>query len=87
MRIAIVVVFLLVFGLAVRGSDVYRHEIDDGSDLEKELGYKVSVQDAHESVPPKYAIDFHATVADKLKDLFELNLTLSDATPCSRNSP
>jgi len=93
MRRAIVVGFLLVFGLAVRGSSVYRYEVDRGSDLEKELGYKLSVQDEHgekqsesldkvipiESATPKYAVKFQAPVADKLKDLFELDLTLNDA--------
>jgi hypothetical protein len=93
MRTAIVLSFLLVSGCAVRGSDVYRYEVDRGSDLEKELGYKVSVQDGHgvtqaesldkvipiETAAPKYAVKFHASTADKLKDLFELDLTLSAA--------
>src|SRR6184192_1662745 len=93
MRIAIVLGFLLVVGCAARGSDVYRYEVKRGSELEKELGYKLSVQDEHdeersedldrvspiEGAAPKYTVKFHATVADKLKDVFELDLTLNDA--------
>ena len=90
---AVVLSFLLIVGCAVRGSSVYRYEVDRGSDLEKELGYKLSVQDEHgekqsesldkvipiESATPKYAVKFQAPVTDKLKDLFELDLTLNDA--------
>lgn len=89
---AVVVGFLLVFGLAVRGSDVYQNEVDRGSDLEKELGYELSVHEEHgekqpaslgkliplEGAAPKYTVKFHVPVADKLKDLFELNLTMND---------
>src|SRR5437773_6944634 len=93
MRIAVVLSFLLIVGCAVRGSSVYRYEVDRGSDLEKELGYKLSVQDEHgekqsesldkvipiESATPKYAVKFQAPVTDKLKVLFEFDLTLNDA--------
>jgi len=93
MRTAIVLSFLLVSACAVRGSHVYSHEVDRGSDLEKELGYKVSVQDERDEKPSesfdkvmpiecaalKYVVKFHATVGSKLKDLFELDLTLNDA--------
>jgi hypothetical protein len=78
--------------LAVRGSNVHRNEVDRGSDLEKELGYEVSVHEEHgekqpeslnkvmpvEGAAPKYTVKFHAPVADKLKDLFELDLTVND---------
>jgi len=87
-----IVVFLLVFGLTVRGSSVYRYEVDRGSDLEKELGYELSVHEEHgekqpesldkvipvEGAAPKYTVKFHVAVANKLKDLFELNLTVND---------
>jgi hypothetical protein len=93
MRIAVVLSFLLIGGCTVRGSDVYRYEVDRGSDLEKELGYKLSVQDDHgekqsesldkvvpiEGAAPKYTVKFHAPKADKLKDLFELDLAVNDA--------
>ncbi len=92
MRRAVVVGFLLVFGLAVRGSSVYRYEVDRGSDLEKELGYELSVHEEYgekqtesldkgipvEGAPPKYTVKFHVPVADKLKDVFELALTVND---------
>jgi len=92
MRIAIVLGFLLVVGCAARGSDVYRYEVKRGSELEKELGYKLSVQDEHdeersegmdavipiEGAAPDF-VKFRATVAGKLNDLFELDLTLNDA--------
>jgi hypothetical protein len=92
MRRTVVVGFLLVFGLAVRGGSVYRHEVDRGSDLEKELGYELSVHEEHgekqpesldkviplEGAAPKYTVKFHVTVANKLKDLFELSLTVND---------
>src|SRR5436190_735745 len=92
MRRAVVVGFLLVFGLAVRGSSVYRYEVDRGSDLEKELGYELSVHEEYgekrtesrdkvipvEGAAPKYTVKFHVPVADKLKDVFELALTVND---------
>ncbi len=92
MRRAVVVGFLLVFGLAVQGSSVYRYEVDRGSDLEKELGYELSVHEEYgekqtesldkgipvEGAPPKYTVKFHVPVADKLKDVFELALTVND---------
>jgi hypothetical protein len=92
MRRTVVVGFLLVFGLAVRVASVYRHEVDRGSDLEKELGYELSVHEEHgekqpesldkviplEGAAPKYTVKFHVTVANKLKDLFELSLTVND---------
>ena len=92
MRRAVVVGFLLVFGLAARGSGVYRYEVDRGSDLEKELGYELSVHEEHgekqpesldkvspvEGVAPKYTVKFRVPVADKLKDVFDLSLTVND---------
>ena len=92
-RLAVVLGLLLAFGCAARASDVYRHEVDRGSDLEKELGYKVLVQDENDEkrskspdkvIPikgaaPRYMVEFRATEVDKLKDLFELDLTLGDA--------
>ena len=92
MRRAVVVGFLLVFGLAVRGSSVYRYEVDRGSDLEKELGYELSVHEEHgekqtesvdkvipvEGAAPNYTVKFHVPVADELKDVFELALTVND---------
>jgi hypothetical protein len=93
MRIVIVLGFLLVAGWGARGSDVYRHQVERGSDLEKELGYKLSLQDQHdeersggmdavvpiEGAAPDYWVKFRAAVAGKLKNLFELDLTLTDA--------
>ena len=92
-RLVVVLGLLLVLGCSARASDVYRHEVDRGSDLEKELGYKVLVQDEHDEkaskgpgnvIPikgtaPRYVVEFRATVVDKLNDLFELDLTLGDA--------
>jgi hypothetical protein len=91
-RIAIVLGFLLVAGCAARGSDVYRYQVEHGSQLEKELGYELSVQDKHdewqsdsrdgigiEGPAPEYVVKFHAMAAGKLKDLFELDLALTDA--------
>ena len=74
-RIAIALSFLLVAGSAARGSDVYRYEVKRGSELEKELGYKLSVQDEHdeqrsegmdavipiEGTAPDYSVKFRAT--------------------------
>jgi hypothetical protein len=93
MRIAVILGFILVAAFAAQGSDVYRHEVKRGSDLEKELGYTLSVQDQHdeersggmdavipiEGPAPDYWVKFHATVAGKLTNLFELDLTLNDA--------
>jgi hypothetical protein len=101
MRIAIVLGFLLAAECAVRGSDVYRYEVKRGSDLEKELGYKLSVQDEHdegrsqgmdavipiEGPAPDYLIKFRATAAGKLKDLFELDLTLNDGNGTLLRAP
>jgi hypothetical protein len=93
MRTAIVLGFLLVAALAIRGSDVDRYEVKRGSELEKELGYKLSVQDEHDEqrsegmdavVPIEgpardYSVKFRATVTGKLKNLIGLDLTLGDA--------
>lgn len=93
MRIAIVLGLFLVAGYVARGSDVYRYQIERGSELEKELGYKLSVQDEHdekrsegmdavipiEGPAPDYFVKFRVTVAGKLTNLFELHLTLTDA--------
>jgi hypothetical protein len=81
-----------VAGCGARGSDVYRYEVKRGSDLEKELGYTLSVQDQHneeraegmdavipiEGPAPDYSVKFRATVAGKLTNLFRLELTLTD---------
>src|SRR5438876_3891980 len=92
MRIAVVLGFLLLVGSAAGGSDVSRYQVQRGSQLEKELGYEVSVQDKHdewqsdsrdgigiEGPAPEYVVKFHATAGGKLKDLFELDLALTDA--------
>src|SRR5207249_3098414 len=92
MRIAVVLGFLLLVGSASGGSDVSRYQVERGSQLEKELGYEVSVQDKHdewqsdsrdgigiEGPAPEYVVKFHATAGGKLKDLFELDLALTDA--------
>jgi hypothetical protein len=88
----IVLSFLLAAGSAARGSDVYRYQVERGSELEKELGYELSVQDKHdewqsdsrdgigiEGPAPEYVVKFHATATGKLKDLFKLDLALTDA--------
>ncbi len=91
-RIAIAIAFLLAAGCAARGSEM-RYQVERGSDLERELGYTLSVQDKHdewrsdggdgvfliEGPAPEYVVKFHATALGKLKDLFELYLALSDA--------
>ena len=91
MRIATGLLLLAAF--AARGSDVYRYEVKRGSELERELGYKLSVQDEHDEkraegmdavVPiegsaPADSVKFRAIMAGKLKNLFELDLTLNDA--------
>src|SRR4029453_7845788 len=93
MRIAVVLSFLLAAGSAVRGGDIYRYQVERGSEMEKELGYELSVEDKHdesratgmdevfpiEGPAPEYSVKFHATAAGKLKDLFELDLALTDA--------
>ncbi len=93
MRAAIVLSFILVARCIALGSDVYRYEVKPGSDLEKELRYTLSVQDKNDEdrslgmdavVPiegraPDYSVRFRSTAAGKLKDLFELDLTLNDA--------
>jgi hypothetical protein len=92
MRIATVLTFLLVAGSAARGSET-RFQVERGSDLERELGYRLSVHDKHdewrsegldevfsiEGPAPEYVVKFHATAAGKLKDVFGLTLTLTDA--------
>ncbi len=89
MRIAIVVGLLLVFGCAVRAKGI-DHQVQHGSELEKELGYKLSVHDKHdewrsqgfdevfpiEGAAPEYAVKFRATAAGKLEDLSGLTLTV-----------
>jgi hypothetical protein len=45
MGIAIALNFILAAGSEAGGSDVSRYQVERGSQLEKELGYKISVQD------------------------------------------
>jgi len=92
-RTAIVFNVLLLAGCAARASGVYRYDVKRGTDLEKELGYTLSVQDANdesrsqgmdavlpiEGPAPDYSIKFRAAAGAKLKDLFELDLSLNDA--------
>jgi len=94
MRLVIVLVFLLLAECPVRGSDVYRYEVKRGSDLEKELGYNFTIQDKYdewradgadehfpiEGPASEYSVRFRAIAAGKLKHLFELDLTLVDAS-------
>ena len=47
MRVAIVLRYIFVAGCAARASNVYHYDVKRGSDLEKELGCALSVQDAH----------------------------------------
>jgi hypothetical protein len=89
----VVLSFLFFAGWGAKGSDVSRYQVERGSELEKELGYKLSVQDHHdeerslgldaavpiEGAASDYWVKFRATVAGRLKDLFELDLTLTDA--------
>ena len=92
MRIAVVVSFLVILGSRARGN-LSGHQVERGSDLEAELGYKLSVQDKHDEwrsngadtvIPaagpaPEYMVKFHATAGGKLKDLFALTLTVTRA--------
>jgi hypothetical protein len=92
MGIAIALSFVLAAESEAGGSDVSRYQVERGSQLEKELGYEVSVQDKHdewqsdsrdgiriEGPAPEYVVKFHAMAGGKLKDLFELDLALTDA--------
>jgi hypothetical protein len=92
MRVAIVFSFIFVAGCAARASNVYHYYVKRGSDLEKELGYTLSVQDANdenrsegmdavipiEGPASEYSVKFRATVGGKLKNLIGLDLTLDD---------
>ena len=99
-RIVIALSFPLVASPAVRADDVYEYEVKHGSDLERELGYQLSVQDKHdewqshsrdgigiEGPAAEYVVKFHATAAGKLKDLIELDLALSDANGTLLEAP
>jgi hypothetical protein len=92
MRIVIVLGFLLVAGFAARGKGTDRR-VERGSQLEKELGYKLSVHDKHdewrsegtdevflvEGPAPEYLVKFHGTATGKLNDLSSLILTVKRA--------
>ena len=92
-RTAIAFSLVLVAECAVHASDVYRYDVRRGTDLEKELGYRLSVEDTNdesrsqgmdavlpiEGPASDYSIRFRAAAAGKLKDLFEVHLTLDDA--------
>src|SRR5206468_12828552 len=92
MRIAVALGFLLLAGSAAGESDVSRYQAERGSELEKELGYEVSVQDKHdewqsdsrdgigiEGPAPEYVVKFHATAGGKRRALFASTLALPDA--------
>lgn len=83
---------LLIWACAALASE-RRLEVERSSDLERELGYHLSVQDKHdvwraeglEKVFPikgpasEYTVRFRAAMTGKLKDIFALTLTLADA--------
>jgi hypothetical protein len=77
MRTGIIFSLVLVCGFAARGGTVFRHEVDRGSELEKDLACTISVQEAP---APEFIVKFNATEAGRLKDLFELGLTLNDGS-------
>ena len=92
MRIAVVVSFLVILGTPARGT-LNRNQVERVSDLEAELGYKLSVQDKYDEwrsnggdavvadagPAPEYVVKFHATAGGKLKELFALTLTVTRA--------
>jgi hypothetical protein len=92
MKMATVLSLLFGFSLSVCASEI-RHQVERFSDLERELGYKLSVQDKNDDwraqgfdkifpikgPAPEYVVKFHATAGGKLKDLFGLTLTVSGA--------
>jgi hypothetical protein len=100
MGIAIALSFVLAAESEAGGSDVSRYQVERGSQLEKELGYEISVQDNYDEwqadsrdgmgiagPAPEYVVKFHAMAAGKLKDLFELDLALSDANGTVLETP
>ena len=92
MRLTAVVTLLLILGFSVWANEI-RHRVERSSDVERELGYKLSIQDKHDAwraegldkvfpikgPGPEYMVRFHATTTGKLKDLFGLTLTLTGA--------
>jgi hypothetical protein len=92
LRTALVFACLVFFGASAQ-SNLTRHQVDRGSDLEAELGYKLLIQDKHDSwrsdggdtalgvagPAPEYMVKFHATAVGKLKDLFGLTLNVARA--------
>jgi hypothetical protein len=91
-RVGIVRGLLLVVGCTALGKGIDR-QVERGSELERELGYKLSVHDKYdewrsegldEVVPiegpaPEYMVKFQATAAGKLNDLSGLTLTVKRA--------
>jgi hypothetical protein len=91
MRIATIVAVALFAENASRAGEVY--PVAHGSDLERELGYTLSVQDKNddwrsdggdetfliEGLAPEYVVKLKGAVAGRLKDLFELDLAVNDA--------
>src|SRR2546421_11033097 len=89
-RIAVVVSCVIILGFSAHGSEM-RSRVERNSDLERELAYKLSVQDKHgdwrsqgfdklfpvDGAAREYVAKFHATAAGKLKDLFGLTLTIA----------
>jgi hypothetical protein len=91
-RVGIVCGLLLVVGCAALAKRTDR-QVERGSELEKELGYKLSVHDKHdqwrsegldevfpiEGPAPEYVVKFQATAAGKLNDLSGATLTVKRA--------
>jgi hypothetical protein len=88
----ITLAFIAICGSPV-GANEIRHQVKRSSDLERELALKISVMDKHDSwradgldkvfaidgESPEYLVRFETTPTGKLKDLFGLGLSLSDA--------
>ncbi len=91
MKIATVLALLLPIVFSAWASEIHR-QVERSSDLERELAFRLSVQDKHDvwradgldkifpinGPSPEYLVRFHAAATGKLKDVFGLTLTLKD---------
>jgi hypothetical protein len=91
MKIATVLVLLLPIAFSTWANEIHR-QVERASDLERELAFRLSVQDKHDvwradgldkifpinGPSPEYIVRFHAAATGKLKDVFGLTLTLMD---------
>jgi hypothetical protein len=92
MKTTAVVSLILILAFSAWANEIH-HKVERSSDLERELAFRLSIQDKHDvwradgldkvfpikGPAPEHIVRFDATMTGKLKSVFGLTLTLTGA--------